>query len=118
LTNALVQRRDEAGADYFTNAGGTRQNGIELNTSYRYAAGFSSLLDDGKLALGYTYSHFRYKEFIKGENDFSGKTLPGVPSNTLSVLGDVYFKTGWYFTASYYGAAAVFLNDANDVAAR
>jgi len=36
LRDALVQRRDNAGADYFINAGGARQNGVELFASYAY----------------------------------------------------------------------------------
>src|SRR6185503_15355761 len=35
LKNAIVQRRDSSGADYFTNAGSTRQRGIESQASYQ-----------------------------------------------------------------------------------
>ena len=36
--------------------------------------------------MAYTYSNFNYKAFIdKNGNDFSGKTLPGLPRNTLHV---------------------------------
>ncbi|MGE9314595.1 TonB-dependent receptor plug domain-containing protein [Niabella sp. CJ426] len=116
LKDALVQRRDEAGADYFTNAGGTRQSGIELFTRFNYIRR-SSFIETGWLTAAYTYSHFRYNEFEKDGNDFSGKVLPGVPSNTISIWGDAYLKNGLYLVGSYYGASSIFLNDANTVTA-
>lgn len=117
LKDALVQRRDESGADYFTNAGSTRQNGIELFTRFNYVRR-SSFVETGWLTAAYTYSHFRYNDFEKDGNDLSGKVLPGVPSNTISIWGDAYLKNGFYLIGSYYGASSVFLNDANTVAAR
>ncbi len=118
LKDALVQRRDEAGADYFTNAGGTRQNGIEVNASYKYIRYANSIFEDGKLTAGYAHSYFKYVDFIKDNTDFSGKALPGVPRNTLSLLADVYFKNKFYLISSYYGASSIFLNDANTAAAK
>ncbi|MCH5717354.1 TonB-dependent receptor [Niabella hibiscisoli] len=116
LKDALVQRRDESGADYFTNAGGARQNGVELFTGYNYVRR-SSFIETGWLTAAYTYSHFRYAHFEKDGNDFSGKTLPGVPSNTFSIWGDAYLRNGFYLIGSYYSASAIFLNDANTVSA-
>ena len=117
LKDALVQRRDESGADYFTNAGSTRQNGLELFARYNYVRS-SSFIETGWLSAAYTYSHFRYAKFEKDGTDFSGKTLPGVPSRTFSIWGDAYLRNGFYCIGSYYGASAVFLNDANTATAR
>ncbi len=117
LNNALVQRRDESGADYFTNAGSTRQNGAEFFTRYNYVRR-NSFIETGWLTAAYTYSHFRYAEFEKEGNDFSGKVLPGVPSNTFSIWGDAYLRNGFYVIGSYYGASSIFLNDANTVSTR
>lgn len=118
LRDALVQRRDEAGADYFTNAGGTRQNGVEVNASYKYIRDGDGIFEDGKLTAGYAYSYFKYIDFIKDNTDFTGKKLPGVPRNTLSLLADVYFKNKFYLISSYYAASSIFLNDANTAAAK
>lgn len=112
LKDALVQRRDESGADYFTNAGSTRQNGLELFTRYNYVRR-SSFIETGWLTAAYTFSHFRYASFEKEGNDFSGKVLPGVPSHTFSIWGDAYLRNGFYLIGSYYRASSVFLNDAN-----
>jgi iron complex outermembrane receptor protein len=61
----------------------------------------------------YTLNQFRYKDFIKGSDDFSGKTVPSVPSNTFSLLADVEGKAGWYSQLSFYAASSIYLNDAN-----
>ena len=118
LKNALVQRRDESGADYFTNAGNIKQKGAELFASYNFRYRPAGFLNYGFVKAGYTYSHFLYGNFIKEGNDFSGKWLPGVPSNTISLLTDLYFRKGFYVSSTYYGASSIFLDDANAARAK
>ncbi|GAB3425476.1 TonB-dependent receptor [Niabella aquatica] len=118
LKNALVQRRDESGADYFTNAGNIKQKGAELFASCNFRDRTARLLHYGYVRAGYTYSHFRYGHFVKEENDFSGKWLPGVPSHTVSVLADIQFRKGFYLNSTYYRASSVFLDDANTAVAK
>jgi iron complex outermembrane receptor protein len=65
------------------------------------------------LRAAYSYNHFHYGSFIKGTNDFSGKTVPSVPANTFSFLADVHFRNGIYSQTTYYSASRIFLNDAN-----
>lgn len=117
LNNALVQRRDISGADFFVNAGDVKQKGIELHAEYMYRAAALSFIDDFNIRLDYTYNHFRYGSFIKGTDDFSGKTVPSVPANTFSLLGDINLKNGFYSNITYYAAAKIFLNDANTATA-
>ncbi len=118
LKDALVQRRDEAGADYFVNAGGTSQNGMEISASYNYVNRRPGFWEDGKLSGSYAYSHFKYVDFVKDATDFSGKRLPGVPRGTFFLSGDAYFSNQTYLVLSYYSASSVFLNDANSAAAK
>jgi iron complex outermembrane recepter protein len=117
LNNTLVQRRDNGGADFFINAGNTRQKGIEYSASYTKHFHPSHWLDDALMEVAYNYSHFRYGSFTRDTIDFSGKVLPSVPANTLSFLIDVRAKNGLYFNASHYWASKIFLNDANTAAA-
>lgn len=117
LKNALVQRRDLSGADYFVNAGDVQEKGIEAHTDYFYNASARSLLNYLTLRADYTYNHFRYGSFVKGNNDFSGKTVPSVPTHTLSVLADINLKNGIYTNITWYTASKIFLNDANTAAA-
>ena len=116
LNNALVQRRDEAGADYFVNAGKIGQNGIEAAIDQLFFAR-SGWFDYFNHKLAGTFSHFRYRDFVKDATDFSGKTAPGVPAQSVSYVADVVLKTGIYANINYYAASKIFMNDANTEAA-
>jgi len=116
LNNALVQRRDAAGADYFINAGNIKQKGLELTADF--SSGIrSNIFDHCTINAAYTLNYFRYGYFIRGAADFTGKTVPSVPANTFSLLADVHFKAGFYSYATYYTASNIFLNDANTASA-
>jgi iron complex outermembrane receptor protein len=117
LNSALVQRRDASGADYFVNAGNIKQQGLEINSSYLYIGKPGNITDYINTTVAFTLNHFRYGDFIKGTDNFSGKQVPSVPGNTLSVLTDIHLKKGFYITASYYAASKIYLDDANSAAA-
>jgi iron complex outermembrane receptor protein len=112
LKNALVQRRDASGADYFINAGNAKQKGIEFHFDYKGYIG-GKVFRYFTIGTDATLNNFRYGSFIKGVEDFSGKKLPSVPSSVLSVLEDLYLKNGIYLRTSYYGSSTIYLNDAN-----
>lgn len=113
LNEALVQRRDAGGADFFVNAGDTKQRGIETTLNYTFNPVAKRLINYITVNAAYTYNHFRYGSFIQGTADFSGKRLPSVPDNTFSVLADLQLKNGFYSNATFYYASSIFLNDAN-----
>ncbi|MEI9809758.1 MAG: hypothetical protein WDO16_18880 [Bacteroidota bacterium] len=117
LNNALVQRRDLSGADYFTNAGDVKQKGVELHADYMYSP-VGKFIDNFIIQADYTYNHFRYGSFIKGTSDFSGKEVPSVPGNTFSAMGDLFLKNGIYLNSTFYAASRIFLNDANTFSAK
>lgn len=117
LNNALVQRRDAAGADYFVNAGDVQQKGVELHADYNWQPRGHSWIDFFTINADYTYSHFRYGSFIKGADDFSGKKVPSVPANTLSLMADFQLKNGLYANLTWYDASRIYLNDANTASA-
>jgi iron complex outermembrane recepter protein len=116
LNEALVQRRDLSGADFFVNAGDVRQQGIEWQTDYTQSFK-KGVVDYFIFQAGYAYSHYRYGQFVKGADDFSGKTVPSVPSHTLSLLFDLQTRVGGYFNSTYYSASRIYLNDANTASA-
>jgi len=117
LNDALVQRRDLSGADYFTNAGDIKEKGVELHADYTYSP-IGKFIDNFTIQADYTYNHFRYGSFIKGANDFSGKEVPSVPGNTFSAMGDILLKNGIYLNSTFYTASRIFLNDANTFSAK
>lgn len=112
LMDAIVQRRDSTGADYYTNAGGTLQQGLE------WSGGYLAQFNQGAVqALSfqatYAYSHFRYMGFKQGSMDYSGNTLPSVPTHTFSILADLRFRNSLFMQTTFYAASAIWLNDAN-----
>ncbi len=114
LNNALVSRKDSSNADYFVNAGSSRQKGIEANADY--VTSFKNCwLNTIMLNAAYTFNHFKYNSFKKGITDFSGKYLPGVPQHTFSALADFHFKKGLSFNTAFYTAGKTFLDDGNTV---
>ena len=115
LNNALVVRKDSSNADYYVNAGDTKQKGIELSADYSLFFRNSSLLNRLNLSAAQTLNDFTYGDFQKDATNYSGNKLPSVPSFTTSILADLQFKNGIYLNSTYYHASSIFLNDANSV---
>ncbi len=115
ISNALVQRRDLSGADFFINAGNTKQKGLELNAHYVYYSPEKSFfINTISLNGSYAYSNFKYGDLKKDTVNFSGKFIPGVPVNAVSCLMDIQFKKELYCNFSYYYNSKQFINDANN----
>jgi iron complex outermembrane receptor protein len=117
LNDALVQRHDVSGADYFVNAGDVTEKGLELTADYMTLFKGASIVDYLRIRSAYSYNHFRYGSFIKNTDDFSGKKVPSVPLNTFSAIADLEFKVGVYSNITYYAASKIFLNDVNTAVA-
>jgi iron complex outermembrane receptor protein len=117
LNNALVQRRDSTGADYFVNAGHVNEKGLELLAAYNGVVehGF---LSSYEIQGAFTFNHFRYGSFSRGTVDYSGKNVPSVPGNTVSFIGGAKFRKGMYAGINYYSAGKIYLNDDNSGAAK
>ena len=116
LTDALVQRRDANGADYFINAGNVNQQGIEIMTNYNKPIHLG-FLDHISVNLAYTYDHFTYGTLQKDSTVLTGNRLPGIPSNTVSLVLDISGKKKWYLNISNYYSSKIFLNDSNSAKA-
>ncbi|MCH5235644.1 MAG: TonB-dependent receptor [Muribaculaceae bacterium] len=63
-----------------TNAGKTRSYGAEFSGSLEITKNL-------QFNLSYGYTHAKFTKFFNGINDFSGKWLPYVPSNTFFAQG-------------------------------
>jgi len=111
LKNAIVQRRDAGGGDYYMNSGKTNQHGIETYVSYPLLE--KKLFDQGLVWVSHTWHDFHYKEFKQLTNDFSGKQMPGDPQHSFSMGVDVTTRQGINAALTYYYAGKIALNDAN-----
>jgi iron complex outermembrane receptor protein len=113
LRNAIVQRKDASNADYFANAGSTKQQGIESQAYYQMFQRRHGFITDGRIWISHTWNDFHYKNFKQATTDFSGKQLPSVAPQTVAAGIDVTTKTGLYANITYFYGDKIALNDAN-----
>jgi iron complex outermembrane receptor protein len=113
LKNAIVLRKDASNANYYVNAGGTHQKGIEAQLSYYIIDAPGHFITAARLATSFTHNNFHYADFKQGTTDFSGNRLPGAAPNSLTGVFDVMAKTGLYAAITYFYSDHIALNDAN-----
>ncbi len=112
LSNAIVQRRDALGSDYYINSGGTRQWGLEsyLSSPIIFKRGWIKKIN---IFLSDTYYDFHYRNFVQLNNDYSNNLLPSVAKNTFAAGVDIISGNGIYLNTNYYLSGKIPLNDAN-----
>lgn len=114
LNETIVRRTDEQGAEYFVNAGKTRQNGVEWRLEYPLLKG-TALMEELRLWHGGTYTHYTFHQYRAGDNDISGNRLPGVPKFEQGSGVDLFFPYGIRVFGAYQYGGSFFLNDINTV---
>jgi len=92
------------GRTYYRNAGRTRRNGVEL----------SGGTEVGPVALtaAYTYSHFRFRDFVSGGVQLAGNVIPGIPEQQLEASA-TWRRSSVFATVEGLAKSAVFVDDAN-----
>jgi iron complex outermembrane recepter protein len=113
LQNAISQRRDQSGADYFINAGETRQRGIETALNFSITQNKGHSITASSFWLSHTYHHFRYRNFKQLDSDYSRNRIPGVAPHVMAAGIHLETKPGIYLHATYYYSDPIALNDAN-----
>ncbi len=90
INNLIVARRTGDDAFVGVNAGKTVHNGMEITLNYDFLNPGSS---DKNLYgfITYTLADYSFKEFIDGDNDYSGNELTGIPRHVLNA--GIGFKT-------------------------
>jgi len=113
LRNAIVRRVDAGGNDYFINAGGTTQKGLEVQGTYKLLQrndpeGWQLV----QLGFSHTFSHFHFDAYGVGNEDYSGNAVTGVPRH-VSVASVQAGWRGLQLTGSMNHTSKLPLNDAN-----
>lgn len=108
LRDAIVRRTNTAGAEYFVNAGGTRQTGAEAFASVR-------VLPVLTVFNSFSYQPYTFTDYIAGTNNYSGNHLTGVP-RTVNVSGlDITLPQGWFASVTLNATSRLPLVDDNSV---
>lgn len=114
MYDAIVRRVNENGTEYFMNAGGTKQVGLECQFNTRLLKGNKENLIQGILMRNsYTYNHFRFDAYANASNDYSGNHVTGVPDHVVVCGLHTDFLSNYYLFTQYYYTTRIPLNDAN-----
>ena len=119
LNNAIVRRVNPDGTDYYLNAGGTNQAGIETAISYQLirlntAQFFRSLNISNSLTL----SHFRFRDYYNAAANYSGNKLTGVPGYVSVSQLNAVFPSGFYAYIQHNFTSRLPLDDGNTAFAK
>jgi iron complex outermembrane receptor protein len=119
LQDAIVRKLHDDGTEFFVNAGGTHQTGVEFQGSAWLqsprAAGFTRGI---QLQGSYTYSHFLFSNYNSAGKDFSGNALTGVPENIATASLLVAFPARVSLYGQYTYTDRLPLDDANTTFAK
>ncbi len=118
LGNAIVRRNNNSGTEYFVNAGGTLQQGVEMMIKaypVKHAAG---KIKTFSIWSGYTHQPYRFTNYKQGNTDYSNNALTGVPADTWILGCDMQLRSGIYAGTFFNAISAIPLNDANDAHAK
>ncbi|WP_343302780.1 TonB-dependent receptor [Chitinophaga niabensis] len=107
MQNAIVRKLDAQGEEFFDNAGGTKQTGLEVQ-------GLVWLGHKVEVRTAYTLSIFKFENY----KDFSGNKMTGVPQHVVvsSVLWHLPYAFSLFAQHNFTGSIP--LDDANSVYAK
>lgn len=115
MKDAIVRRQNEAGQEYFVNAGETVQKGFEVLLESKSF----DLKNDFFSRLGFRFSgsfyNFKFQNYQQNEQDFSGNDLTGVPKTSINSLVNFTFFKKLSVDYSHFYTSKLPLNDANSV---
>jgi iron complex outermembrane receptor protein len=116
LSNAIVRRLNNNDTEFFINAGGTNQYGLETSVSaWLLPVNTSSFLRGLQVKSAYTLSKFNFRDYLSANTVYSGNRLTGVPKGSITSSVDVQFPKGFYFFLQHNYTSRIPLNDANAV---
>lgn len=116
LSNAIVRRLDPAGVEYFVNAGGTKQTGIETFISaWLLPPQKTGAIRAVQMTGTFTYSHFIFSDYQDAVADYSGNRLTGVPQKVLVLGLTLRFPRDISLYTALNATSELPLNDANTV---
>lgn len=118
LKNAIVRRTNDAGAEYFINAGSTRQMGIEFQFAGIIVKPRKEKIFQGlEIRNGFTYYDFIFRDYSINTTSYSGNKLTGVPQLTNMNSIKLYFPKNFNLVFSWNYTGYIPLNDANSISA-
>lgn len=116
LKNAIVSRLNDNATEYFINAGGTKQFGLETSLSaWLIRKNTAHFVRGLLLTNAYTLSHFKFDDYYVRNVNLSGKDLTGVPKGIVITGLEVLMPKGFYVFVQHNYTSKLPLTDANTV---
>jgi len=115
LKQTITTYTNEQGVVLFRNSGSTDQKGIEVAIDYALVQNNSGFVRDLTVGTAFTGHYFKFKDYQKRDDDFSGNDLTGVSPNTLVSRIDLRTSVGIYVNLTHQFTDEIPLNDANTV---
>lgn len=115
LDQTITTYTNPQGVVLFRNAGSTDQKGIEAAIDYALIRNETAFVRDLKIGTAFTGNYFKFNNYQKGDNDYSGNDLTGVSPNTLVTRLDLRTSLGFYLNFTHQYVDEIPLNDANTV---
>jgi iron complex outermembrane receptor protein len=112
IKNLLVARRTSEDAFIGINAGNTRHDGVELSLNYLWIEKTNLSISS---FLTYSLNKFKFKEFIDGDNDYSGNKLTGVPSDVFNTGIVIDSESGLYGNIHFQYVGSMPITDSNSL---
>ena len=90
----------------FQNVGQVREYGVEFGSRLHLSRGLTA-------SVTYTYSDFKFEDFVSGTTVYSGKKLPGVPDHMFA--GELRYQhpSGIHAAAEIQAASPIYADNAN-----
>ena len=115
LNETIVQQQSERGTTLFTNTGSTDQRGLELSSTWFAIEKGEGGMGQLQFRGSYTYHYFKFNDYAKEGEDFSGNRLTGVAPHILVLSWQATARFGGFFSGSYNHTSRLPLDDANRV---
>ncbi len=114
IKDLLVARRTDFDQFIGINAGKSVHNGLELEMNYALREGYLWKVDG---FLNYTYSDYKFKDFIDAGNDYSGNFLTGTAPHRLNagIRWHEQRSSGFHGNINYQYVDAMPLRDDNSI---
>ncbi len=114
LNNAIVQRCNPDETEYYVNAGGTSQPGLELYfTDWVIRRNNTDFIRGLEVNESVTLNKFTFSSYHTGTADYSGNKFTGVPGQVFVTSMQVKFPANLYVFVQHNYTASLPLNDAN-----
>ncbi len=115
LNDAIVRRVNATDQDFYLNAGGTNQKGIELSLNAKILNTSSFIFEQITYNTAVTLNDFKFRDYQIAADNFSGNILTGVPKFNVNNSFDFSFKNqiSLFIQHQYNGKTS--LNDVANV---